>query len=159
MSFSVQTAVLSAAVAAAGTVVIAYPAGTAQANFIAPNAATHTGFLIVNDNDIYPEAAAGVRVNFVYNAGDITVTNNTGVTWPAGSLIRVQLGRAGNDRPGFQRSGGTIAALTAATGTAGDTIADVTGSFVQATLNNNFASLAQRINALTAEVRANSGLQ
>jgi len=48
----------------------------------------------------------------------------------------------------FDANCGIKTILTAATGTPGDTIADVTGSFVQATLNNNFASLAAKVNYL-----------
>jgi hypothetical protein len=39
-------------------------------------------------------------------------------------------------------------ALTAATGTAGNTISDVGASFNQTTLNNNFKSLASKVNEL-----------
>lgn len=42
----------------------------------------------------------------------------------------------------------TIGALTAATGVASNTIADVTGAFDQTILNNNFKSLAEKINAI-----------
>lgn len=43
-----------------------------------------------------------------------------------------------------------IAPLTAASGTADDTVADVGGSFSQTTLNNNFKDLATKINAIQA---------
>lgn len=43
-----------------------------------------------------------------------------------------------------------ITQLTAATGTTGDTVADVGGAFNQTTLNNNFKVLADKINALIA---------
>jgi hypothetical protein len=39
-------------------------------------------------------------------------------------------------------------ALTAATGTASNTIGDVGASFNQTTLNNNFKSLASKVNEL-----------
>lgn len=42
--------------------------------------------------------------------------------------------------------GGVLTSLTAATGTPSDTVADVGGAFNQATLNNNFASLAAKLN-------------
>ena len=45
--------------------------------------------------------------------------------------------------------------LTAATGTASDTIADVTGAFVQATLNNIFKSLADKVNETLKILRGN----
>lgn len=47
------------------------------------------------------------------------------------------------------------AALTAVTGTTGNTVSDVGSSFTQATLNNNFKAVADKINALrTALVAA-----
>ena len=48
-------------------------------------------------------------------------------------------------------NGGTwtdVVSLTAATGTAGNTVSDVTGSHDQTILNNNFKSLAEKVNAL-----------
>ncbi len=155
MSFAVTPLItLTTAVANAGTVLVAYPAGTVQANFIGANAAANTGSVVLNGNEVYPEAGSGVRINLTYNAGDVTVTNNTGVTWPAGSTIRVQLGRVGNDRPSFG-PGPAIVPVTTAFGTAADTIADVTGAFSQTVLNNNFASVIRYINRLEAALRSN----
>jgi hypothetical protein len=48
-------------------------------------------------------------------------------------------------------NGGTwtdVVVLTAATGTASNTIADVGATFNQTTLNNNFKSLAAKVNEL-----------
>jgi hypothetical protein len=48
-------------------------------------------------------------------------------------------------------NGGTwtdVVSLTAASGAASDTVADVTAAFDQTTLNNNFRSLAAKINEL-----------
>lgn len=159
MSFVTTSIVLAAQVANAGTVTLTYPAGTNQAFFTGANAAANTGAAIVNENDVYPEAASGTRINLTYGASDITLTNNTGVAWPAGSTVRVQLGRAGNDRPGFARAGGSVVPLTTTVGTASDTIADVGAAFNQTTLNNIVASLAAKINELAVQVRANGGLQ
>lgn len=51
-----------------------------------------------------------------------------------------------------------IADLTdSTTGTANNTLTDVGGSFAQATLNNNFADLAAKVNAILAALR-NVGL-
>jgi hypothetical protein len=148
MSFAVGQATLAAAVANAGTVVVPYPAGFAQANFTGINAAANTGRVIINGNDSYPEAAAGVRVNFTFNGGDVTITNNTGVSWPAGSTVRYQLGIAGNDRPGFQASP-AITTLTDSTGgTASDTLAAIGGTYSQSEVRNMGASLAAKINAI-----------
>lgn len=46
-----------------------------------------------------------------------------------------------------------IPSLTAASGTADGTVADVGSSFVQATLNNNFQDLATKVNALLSGLR------
>ncbi len=155
MAFAVTPLItLTAQVNNAGTVTVAYPAGTTQASFIGANAAAHTGSLVLNGNEVYPEAGSGVRVNFTYNAGDVTVTNNTGVAWPAGSTIRAQFGRAGNDRPGFG-PGPAVTALTTAFGTAADALVDVTATPTQATINNNFASIVRKIDRLEAALRAN----
>jgi len=48
-------------------------------------------------------------------------------------------------------NGGTwtdVVSLTAATGTAGNTVSDVGASFNQTILNNNFKSLAEKVNEL-----------
>lgn len=153
MSFVVTTVVLGSAVANAGTVTVPYPAGTNQAFFTGANAAANTGAAVLNNNEVYPEAASGVRINLTYGASDITLTNNTGVSWPAGSTVRVQLGRAGNDRPGFV-AGPTITALTTSVGTASDTIADGTGTYSQSVTNNNNASLALKVNQILIALRA-----
>jgi hypothetical protein len=48
----------------------------------------------------------------------------------------------------------TVADLTVSVGTSDGTIADVTGSFSQTVLNNNFRDLADKQNALLAALRA-----
>jgi hypothetical protein len=47
-----------------------------------------------------------------------------------------------------------IVALTAATGTTGNTVADVGAAFNQTTLNNNFKVLADKVNAILAQLKA-----
>ena len=121
MSFRIVEATLATAVANAGTVTLAYPAGTAQADFTGANASAD-GALTLNDNDVFPEATSGVRVNYVYGADNITLTNNTGVSWPAGSRIRAQLGIAGNDTPAL---------------TPGPAIADASGDLAAVTVTVN----------------------
>ncbi len=60
-----------------------------------------------------------------------------------------------NATPVVQPSGAAQAALTdSTTGTAGTTLADVGASFTQATLNNNFASLANLLNKLRTDLVA-----
>lgn len=46
-----------------------------------------------------------------------------------------------------------IADLTAAAGTADNTVVDVGSSFNQATLNNNFKDLSAKVNAILVELR------
>lgn len=46
-----------------------------------------------------------------------------------------------------------ITSLTAASGTADNTVADVGASFNQATLNDNFKDLASKLNAVLVELR------
>jgi len=155
MTFAVTpTTTLATAVANGGTVVLDYPAGTTQATFIGANAAPNTGAVVLNNNEVYPEAASGVRVAISYGASNVTITNNTGATWPAGSTIRAQFGRVGNDRPGFQ-PGPAVTALTTAFGTAADELVDVTATPTQAAINDNFASVVRRIDRLEAALRAN----
>lgn len=152
MSFIVTSVVLASAVNNAGTVTIPYPAGTNQAFFTGVNASAF-GAAVLNDNEVYPEAPSGVRVNITYGASDITVTNNTGSTWPAGSTLRVQLDRVGNNRPDFQ-SGPAIASLTDSSGgTIGATLPAISGTYVQAEVRNSVASLNAQIERILAALR------
>jgi hypothetical protein len=93
MAFDIIETTLSSAVVNAGTVTLSYPSGRTQLSYTGVNASGN-GQVTVNDNERYDERASGVRVNFAYGASSITLTNNTGVTWPAGSTIRAQVNRA-----------------------------------------------------------------
>lgn len=88
--------ILTTAVANAGTLVIAaYPAGSSQATLNGTNG----GRVTINDNDTYPQAASGAgTVAITYGASTITITNNSGVTWPAGASLIASFGRT--DRNG-----------------------------------------------------------
>jgi hypothetical protein len=143
-NFAIQTAILASDVTSpAGTFTVSYPAGYVQADFQGANVNTADELMIVNGNDRWD----GTKVDFAYGASLITVTNKTGATLKAGTSVTLKLAR-GNVISLSGVKGAAITALTAATGTPSDTIADVTGSFVQATLNNNFKSLADKINLL-----------
>lgn len=143
MSFVVTTLVLSADVANAGTVTVNYPTGTNQAFFTGDNASA-TGAVVVNENEVYPEAVSGVRINLSYGASNITLTNNTGVTWPAGSRLRVQLGRAGNDRPGFEPAPAITDLGTR----------DVTATVNQTTVNTQLNAIADTVDAILRALRS-----
>lgn len=56
--------------------------------------------------------------------------------------------------PSSQAAMQAIVALTAATGTTGNTVSDVGAAFSQTTLNNNFKVLADKINAILAQLKA-----
>lgn len=53
------------------------------------------------------------------------------------------------------RNNAAITDLTAASGTADGTVADVGAAFNQVTLNDNFKELAVKVNAILAALRAN----
>ncbi|MGO3933449.1 hypothetical protein [Rhodopseudomonas pseudopalustris] len=77
--------VLASAVANNATVDIGYPAGTSQNNYNAGNAGSGH-YVMLNDND---KIAAGAGVAFSFGAAAITITNQSGYTWPAGTRLAV----------------------------------------------------------------------
>lgn len=80
---------ITTAVAPAGTLTVAYPAGTVQATLNG----TTGGSMSLNSNDTFPQAASGTgTVAFTFGASNITVTNNTGLTWAVGDLVRFGFG-------------------------------------------------------------------
>lgn len=86
----VTSMVLASAVANNGTVTVAYPSGYTQANFIG-GLASATGVAIINKDDQWLESAA--KISLSYGASNITLTNLSGVSWPAGATLDVGLGR------------------------------------------------------------------
>ena len=153
-ALTVTRVTLASAVNNNGTFTVPYPAGMTQARLLGA-----AGGRMIVDNDVaYAEGASGFTVS--YGASNITVTNTTGGTLAAGSVILISFGRdtragSGSYNAPVMQAG--PAALTAATGTASDTIADVTGTFSQTILNNNFKSLSDKINAVIAALE-NAGL-
>ena len=153
-ALTVTKLTLASAVNNNGTFTVSYPAGMTQARLIGA-----TGGRMIVDNDVaYAQGAGGFTA--VFGASNITVTNTTGLTLAAGSAILISFGqdtRAGSGvyNPPVMQAGPV--ALTAATGTASDTIADVTGTFSQSILNNNFKSLSEKLNAVIAALE-NAGL-
>ena len=79
---------LGTAVADAGTLTVAYPSGTAQADFTGALALAE-GSVALGNNDIFKEADEDIAIT--YGASNITVTNDTGATWPAGTKVTVGL--------------------------------------------------------------------
>lgn len=144
-----KTQVLAANVADGATLTVTYPAGVVQADLVGS-----TSGVIVDKSTqaVYRQGAGGFTA--VFGASNVTVTNDSDVTWAAGAELIISFGdttKGGSYNADVRVSG--IADLTAATGTASATIADVGGSFTQATLNNNFKSLADSQNAILAALR------
>lgn len=143
MSFKTTSIILSADVANAGTVTVAYPAGTAQADFTGANAAAD-GVAIVNDNDIYNEADSDIALS--YGASDITLTNNSGGTWASGSTVRVQLGIAGGDAPGFEPAPAIADAAAAALSTS--------NTYTDAAVNAEIDVLGAKVTTILQALRS-----
>lgn len=61
---------------------------------------------------------------------------------------------ATSSTPGTVKKASTVAALTIGTGTPAAGTVDVGASFTQATLNNNFATVATQINSILTALKA-----
>ena len=114
---------LSSAVANGATLTVAYPTGLDRAAL----SGTTGGAAALNNNDTFPQAASGTgTVAFAFGASNITVTNNSGIAWAAGSELIFSFGKTsrngsynvtvGGDRlqaaPG-DGSGASIQSMTA----------------------------------------------
>lgn len=148
-----KTHQMAADVTNGNTFTTAYPTGFTQAMLLGS-----TGGQLVSTQDKYPQAASGAGTFAVsFGSSNITITNNTGKTLVAGEVIRLSFGKT--DRKGSYNpalAAGAPTSLTAATGTASDAIADVGASFSQTTLNNNFKSLSDKLNAVIALLANNT---
>ena len=87
-SYGNVTHVLASAVANDATVAIAYPTGQTRASL----AATSGGAVTINDGAFgaWHEGAGGALISF--GASTITITNKSGVTWPAGATLIASFG-------------------------------------------------------------------
>lgn len=140
-----KTHSLVSTVANGGTFTTSYPAGTTQTSLLG----SLGGILRLNGTGArYKQQAGGFSATF--NTSDITITNDSGVSWAAGDTMTISFGTNHTIPGSFNQSTRVrgITALTAATGTTGDTVNDVGASFTQATLNNNFKVLADKLNAV-----------
>lgn len=77
MSFKTVPGILAAAVANAGTVVVNYPTGFTRGDFIP--GVDHR--MVVNQ----AELKAPTKITLVFGATGVTITNQTGATWPINS--------------------------------------------------------------------------
>lgn len=150
-ALAIATTTLASAVADDATFTVAYPSGITQARLLGCSG----GRMVVNGDIGYDEGSSGFTVS--YGASEITVTNTTGGSLAAGTELILSFGE--NTRDGSYNipvMAAAPVALTAATGTASNTIADVGGAFNQTTLNNNFKSLASKLNEVLAALEASS---
>lgn len=168
MGYKTIEFVLGAGVADSGTVTgLAYPAGTNQAFFTGGNASA-AGVAVINDNDVYRETAS--KIGVTYGASTITLTNLSGVTWPAGSEVILQLAYAGGNvvtvisQPAIADLTGTL------TGTNNNAIADLTTltdspatadalrdqlmSAWKVEIDSHFKEMQAKIQSLTTALRA-----
>jgi hypothetical protein len=168
MSFKTITLALAADVANSGNITgIAYPAGTNQAFFTGANASAG-GVAVVNENDVYSETDSKIAIT--YGGSTITVQNTSGVTWPAGSTLRVQLDYAAADTVTVVQQA-VIADLGGSlTGTNNSAIADLTTltdspatadalrdqlmSAWKVEIDSHFKEVQAKINGILAALRA-----
>lgn len=91
----------------------------------------------------------------VYASDDDTFTLTASTNSFIGRVVRWV--STGYGEVEFDASKGNLGAITAltdsTTGTANDTLSDVGGAFSQATLNNNFADIAAKLNAIIAYLK------
>lgn len=87
-SLGVVTHTLASAVADDATVAIAYPTGVTANDLYGSTG----GDLTVNDGayGAWEEGSSGFEAS--YGASTITITNRSGISWPAGAIIRVSFG-------------------------------------------------------------------
>lgn len=81
---------LVSAVADAGTFTVSYPSGYAQDDFTNGLAVASGHYVIVNGNDRWRQSDSKMAIT-TFGASTITITNNSGVTWAAGSTVSIWL--------------------------------------------------------------------
>jgi len=92
-SFVIIPGVLGDAVANGATFTVSYPTGASLASF--DSGLVGTGhYILLDDNDKY--GFDDIAVSF--GATDITITNNSGVTWAGGSTVEVSLAQVPRGR-------------------------------------------------------------
>lgn len=139
---------LASSVADDATFTVAYPSGVTQGSLLGATG----GVMVVDGDAVYEQGNAGFTA--VYGASNITVTNTTGATLAAGSVIDISFGR--NDIDGRFQNGVKVAGitpLTAATGTASATDT-IVASADQTATDNNFKTVSEKLNAVLAALDA-----
>lgn len=145
-----KTFSLGSAVAQGGTVTTTYPAGASQASL----RNSLGGQLQLDTTQAsYKQGAGGFTITF--NTSDMTITNDSGVTWAAGANVTLSLG-TNETIPGSYNTSTRVRGINTlgtSVGTASDTIPDAGASFTQATQNNINASFASKINEIIAAMK------
>lgn len=96
-NYTAASLVLASAVADDATFTVAYPSGTTQGDFDKGLANLAGCYVILNDNDRWAYADPGI--NLLFGASEITVTNRSGYSWPAGTKVDLNLDvKEGNRR-------------------------------------------------------------
>ena len=87
-ALGIITTTLASAVADAATVAVSYPTGTTQASLTGSTG----GSLAINDGagGSFDQGAGGFTASF--GGSTITITNDSGVTWPAGATLTASFG-------------------------------------------------------------------
>jgi len=101
------------AVPVGGTIAVPYPPGTTSLTLNG----SLGGQVVVNDNEVYKQASA--QVAFSFNAASITVTNNSPLDWPVGTILKIGIGRTnphGSNNVILGSTPGTAAPATGGTG-------------------------------------------
>jgi hypothetical protein len=107
--------------AAAGTITVAYPTGFTQGSFTAGVAGPNGSYIIKNNNDkVNEDLSAATGIGFSFGASLVTLTNNTGATIVAGTLISVFMN---------QQDGNTAETLAFPIELASVTAADIVAAF------------------------------
>lgn len=88
--FATASLVLASTVADDGTFTLSYPTGTSQSSFNAGLAGSGH-YIVLNNNDKWSAGDPGISVSF--GASEITITNLTGASIPAGTAVLVYLAR------------------------------------------------------------------
>lgn len=152
-ALALVTTTLASAVANNATFTVAYPSGITQARLLGCSG----GRMVVNGDVGYDEGASGFTAS--YGASNITVTNTTGGSLAAGSEVILSFGentRDGSYNVPVMAAAAPVVLTANNTGTASNNIVDVGAAFNQATLNNNFKSLATKLNEVLAALEASS---
>jgi len=142
-TFDKITVTPSSAVATDATVVFTYPGGRNAASY------AQSGEVLVASGLQNILAQAADTFTLSYGGSSATLTYKDATSLPAGKPLVLQLPLA---------EYADIVALTDSSGgTASNTIADVPGSYTEATLANQLASLAAKTNQLVALVNRLKG--